>query len=209
MLGFELDENEVLQRGLYYVKSVDTNSASALAGLKPGDKITKINGKTTVGMGYEEFCHEIAIAHQQQQRNNMIHLMVMRRSSKHTGSSSYLATTTTTTAHSSVSNFSGPTVLPIKNQLAQASRQTQQPSSILSTSTSSNLYNEKTSSFVDEGYVPGSATSATSSSTTAALGGTGSATQSQGNLVSVVRVTSPINQAGKNTKKTKNLKTKH
>lgn len=190
MLGFELDENEVIQRGLYYVKSVDTNSASALAGLKPGDKITKINGKTTVGMSYEDFCTEIQIAHQQQQRNNMIHLMVMRRSSKATGSSSYLATTTAT---SSISNLSGPTVLPIKNQLA--GEQSRQQQSILSTSTNSNLYNEKTSSFVDEGYVPGSATSATSSST---MGGAAST----GNLVSVVRVTSPIS-SGKTTNKTK------
>lgn len=193
MLGFELDENEVIQRGLYYVKSVDTNSASALAGLKPGDKITKINGKTTVGMSYDDFCTEIQIAHQQQQRNNMIHLMVMRRSSKATGSSSYLATTTAT---SSISNISGPTVLPIKNQLA-AEQARHQQQSILTTSTTSNLYNEKTSSFVDEGYVPGSATSATSSST---MGGAAST----GNLVSVVRVTSPISSGKISIQKIKN-----
>ncbi|CAM6001854.1 unnamed protein product [Sphagnum balticum] len=64
------------------VKRVDPESASALAGLKEGDKITKINGKSTNGMGYEQFCEEIIIAQQQQQQNNMIHLMVMRRSNK-------------------------------------------------------------------------------------------------------------------------------
>jgi hypothetical protein len=55
-----------------------------MAGLKDGDKITKINGKPTTGMSYDEFCNEIIISQQQQQLNkhNMIHLMVMRKSNK-------------------------------------------------------------------------------------------------------------------------------
>lgn len=186
-LGFQLDENEVIQKGLYYVKYVDPNSASCLAGLKEGDKITKINGKSTQGMSYEEFCNEIVIAQQQQLKNNMIHLMVMRRSSKAHATSSYSATAT-----SSISNISGPTVLPIQNH--------NQSTSILTSSTSSNLnINEKTSSFVDEGYVPGSVTSATSSSTTTPALGNASTTNlpTSGNLVSVIRVTSPTNHTGK------------
>jgi hypothetical protein len=92
-LGFELDEYEIIEKGVYYVKYVDPSSASALAGLKQNDKITKINGKSTNGMSYDQFCQEIAIAQEQQQRNNMIHLMVLRRSAKTT-----TPTTTTTTA---------------------------------------------------------------------------------------------------------------
>ena len=129
LLGFELDEHELAQRGAYYVKSVDAASASAAAGLKQGDKITKINGKPTLGMSHDEFCHEIAIAHQYQQRNNMIHLMVMRRSAKSTGSSSYQATTTTTSSSSkptaaaaaAAGTSSTATTLPIKNNLATSS----------------------------------------------------------------------------------------
>lgn len=189
MLGFQLDEGDLLQKGFYYVKYVEPNSASALAGLKEGDKITKINGKSTQGMSYEEFLHEITIAQQQQLRNNMIHLMVMRRSAKAHGSSSYLATAT-----SSISNLSGPTVLPIKNNLYSSSSSDHH---LITNSTTSNLNaNEKTSSFIDEGYVPGSVTSATSSSTTTALGAA-SSTNIPCNLVSVVRVTSPTVTSGK------------
>ena len=139
-----------------------------MAGLKEGDKITKINGKTTLGMSYEQFCYEIVVAQQQQQKNNMIHLMVMRRSTKVNVHSS--------TTASSISNLSGPTVLPIKNNYEQKTTKT----SILSTSTSSNL--------ADEGYVPGSATSATSSATTTTANV--SSTNIPNTLVSVVKVTS-------------------
>lgn len=139
-----------------------------MAGLKEGDKITKINGKTTLGMSYEQFCYEIVVAQQQQQKNNMIHLMVMRRSTKVNVHSS--------TTASSISNLSGPTVLPIKNNFEQKTTKT----SILSTSTSSNL--------ADEGYVPGSATSATSSATTTTANV--SSTNIPNTLVSVVKVTS-------------------
>jgi hypothetical protein len=163
-LGFQLNENELRQKGIYVVKYVESNSPSALAGLKEGDKITKINGKLTAGMSYELFCHEIEIAQKQQQRNNMIHLMVMRKTAKTNGSSSYL---TTTTATSSVSNLSGPTVLPIKNNLKQ----------------------NKTTSFTDEGYVPGSASSSSCTTTAAALGNA-SSTNIPCDLVSVIRVTS-------------------
>ncbi len=127
-----------------------------MAGLKDGDKITKINGKSTIGMSYEQFCYEIVIAQQQQQKNNMIHLMVMRRSSK--------------------VNVGGATVLPIKNQMKDNSKSIHH-----STSISSNL--------LDEGYVPGSATSATSSATTTTANVSSS---NIGNtLVSVVKVTAP------------------
>lgn len=112
-------------------------------------------------MSYEQFCEEIIIAQQQQLKNNMIHLMIMRKSAKSTGTASYSATST-----SNISNLSGPTVLPIKNE----------------------LYNEKSSSFVDEGYV---ADSATSSTTNAAI------TQGLKSLVSIVRVTSPSYLNGK------------
>ena len=164
-LGFQLNENEIVDKGAYFVKYVDPNSASALAGLKEGDKITKINGKTTAGMSYEQFCYEIVVAQQQQQKNNMIHLMVMRRSAK-----------VNSTA----------TVLPIRNNLASGEKVVTS-TSILSTSTSSNL--------ADEGYVQGSATSATSSTTNAV-----SSTSIPYSLVSVVRVTSPTTTtaSGKN-----------
>ncbi|CAF0708112.1 unnamed protein product, partial [Brachionus calyciflorus] len=103
-LGFQLDETEVRTKGVYFVKSVEPNSPSAMAGLKEGDKITKINGKSTIGMDYEQFCEEILIAQQQQMKNNMIHLMVMRKSAKSSAIGSYSSITK-----------SGPTVLPIKN----------------------------------------------------------------------------------------------
>ena len=157
-LGFQLNENEIVDKGAYFVKYVDPNSASALAGLKEGDKITKINGKSTAGMSYEQFCYEIVVAQQQQQKNNMIHLMVMRRSAK--------------------VNASTATVLPIRNNLASGEKVVTS-TSILSTSTSSNL--------ADEGYVQGSATSATSSTTNAVS----SVSITPYSLVSVVRVTSP------------------
>jgi len=96
MLGFQLDENEVITKGQYYVKLVEIDSASAMAGLKQGDKITKINGKSTLNMTYDQFCAEIVYAQQQQQKNNMIHLMVMRRSSKTHGTSSYSLSGTAT-----------------------------------------------------------------------------------------------------------------
>ena len=81
-LGFTLDETEVMQKGIFMVQSVEAGSASAQAGLRQGDKITRINGKPTTGMGFAEFSHEIAVAQQQQLKNNMIHLMVMRKSAK-------------------------------------------------------------------------------------------------------------------------------
>lgn len=83
-LGFTLDEAEVAQKACYLVQCVESGSASAQAGLRPGDKITRINGKSTVGMSLVEFCHEIQMAQQQQLKNNMIHLMVMRKSVKNT-----------------------------------------------------------------------------------------------------------------------------
>lgn len=81
-LGFELDELKLEQNGIYVVKNVDSGSPSATAGLKEGDKITKINGKSTKDMSYEEFCDEIEIAQQMHKKHNMIHLMVMRKSIK-------------------------------------------------------------------------------------------------------------------------------
>jgi C-terminal processing protease CtpA/Prc len=80
-LGFQLDEGQIIENN-YYVKSVEPGSPSALAGLRPGDKITKINGKSTSGMNYDEFCNEIEIAQQKHQRHSTIHLMVMRKSIK-------------------------------------------------------------------------------------------------------------------------------
>ncbi len=125
-LGFQLDEHEMLQRGLYVVRYVEPNSPSALAGLKEGDRVTKINGKPTAGMGFEEFCREIEIAQQKQLQNNMIHLMVLRKSAKSTGTSSYSAITsatsmTTTTNSSSTATASSGTVLPIKNAFSSSS----------------------------------------------------------------------------------------
>ncbi|RNA16982.1 Na(+) H(+) exchange regulatory cofactor NHE-RF1 [Brachionus plicatilis] len=157
-LGFQLDENEIRTKGVYYVKSVEANSPSAMAGLKQGDKITKINGKSTSGMSYDQFCDEIVIAQQQQLKNNMIHLMVMRKSAKSSAIGSY----------SSISK-SGTTVLPIKNY--------------------------KSSSFVDEGYGPDSATSSTT--TTAAI-----SSSSNKNLISYVKVTSPDGKTPLNTNHT-------
>lgn len=162
-LGFQLDESEVKNKGVYYVKYVEANSPSAMAGLKDGDKITRINGKSTLGMSYDQFCDEIIIAQQQQLKNNMIHLMVMRKSAKSTGTSSFTATSS-----SNVSNMTNSTVLPITN-----------------------LYKDKSSSFVDEGYVPDSATSSTTTTTNAAVN------QALKSLVSIVRVTSPGYQTGK------------
>jgi membrane-associated protease RseP (regulator of RpoE activity) len=202
-LGFKLDETEILQKGVYIVKYVESSTPSALAGLKEGDKITKINGKLTQGMPYEQFCNEIVIAQQQQLRNNMIHLMVMRKSAKSTGTSSYSAITNGhhNSHHSALSPSRGGNNNP-NNMLnvvpIGAMTNYQHQSTILTASTSSNLnVNEKTSSYVDEGYVPGSATtvtSATSSSTTTAIGsGPGSTSN-----VSVVKVTPPPNyQSGK------------
>lgn len=137
-------------------------------------------------MGYDEFCNEIAIAQQQQLKNNMIHLMVMRRSAK-TSSTSSVSANVLSSVSGSGSGI-GPTVLPIKNNMYLHDKNKKQSSSIISTSTSSNL--------VDEGYVPGSVASATSSSHTAALDS--STSNIPYNLVSVVRVTSPTNRSGKN-----------
>lgn len=157
-LGFQLDENEIRHKGVYFVKSVEPNSPSAMAGLKQGDKITKINGKSTNGMSYEQFCDEIVIAQQQQLKNNMIHLMVMRKSAKSSAIGSYSSITK-----------SGTTVLPIKN-----------------------YSKDKSSSFVDEGYGPDSATSSTT--TTAAI-----SSSSNKNLISYVKVTSPNGKTRVNT----------
>jgi hypothetical protein len=196
-LGFQLDENEVLAKGYYFVKYVDPNSASAQAGLKEGDKITKINGKSTGGMSYDEFCNEIAIAQQQQLKNNMIHLMVMRRSAK-TPSSSTSSANALSSMSGIGSGVAGPTVLPIKNNLYSTDKRHKPSSSILTSSTSSNL--------IDEGYVPGSIASATSSShTTATNLGDQSTSNMPYNLVSVVRVTSPNNRSGKKTIQTSNF----
>jgi hypothetical protein len=115
-LGFQLDENELTRNNSYYVKYVEGGSASSMAGLKDGDKITKINGKSTSGMSYDEFCNEILIAQQQQQQNkhNMIHLMVMRKSNKSTSQqqqgSSINATTANTTMNTSTITTHKPTV---------------------------------------------------------------------------------------------------
>ena len=209
MLGFQLDESEVITKGQYYVKYVEGSSASALAGLKEGDKITKINGKSTNGMTYDQFCQEIAIAQQQQQRNNMIHLMVMRRSSKAHGTSSYSlggingssgaghqasASSATGDPASSASNNNNANattgsagsarVLPIKANFYTSTTNTPAASS---------------TNLIDEGYVPGSVTSATSSSsfTPASLGATSSTTYiplaatSSNTGISIIRVTSP------------------
>ncbi len=83
-----------------------------------------------------------------------------------------------TDASVSSGNLVAATVLPIKNQMNSKS--------IQSTSTSSNL--------LDEGYVPGSATSATSSATTTTANV--SSTHIANTLVSVVKVTAP-STAGK------------
>lgn len=146
-------------------------------------------------MGYDEFCNEIAIAQQQQLKNNMIHLMVMRRSAKHGQHAATTGSSSSVSAHalSSISgtgstSIGGPTVLPIKNNLYQADKSKSQKPYILTSSTSSNL--------VDEGYVPESSASATSSSHTAALGDS-STSNIPYNLVSVVRVTSPTSRPGK------------
>jgi C-terminal processing protease CtpA/Prc len=143
-LGFQLDEQEMLQRGLYVVRFVELNSPSALAGLKEGDRVTKINGKPTPGMGFEEFCREIEIAQQKQLQNNMIHLMVLRKSAKSTGTSSYSAITsatsmsaTTATNSSSAASASTGTVLPIKN--AFSSSRTTTTTTTSSNNTSNNI----------------------------------------------------------------------
>ncbi len=88
-LGFELDEQQVVENNNYYVLSVEPASPSAAAGLRPGDKITKLNGKSTSGMNYEEFCNEIEIAQKKHQRHSTIHLMVMRKSIKTGGSAAH------------------------------------------------------------------------------------------------------------------------
>ena len=191
-LGFLLDEKAIITNGLYVVKYVDPNSASSLAGLKTGDRITKINGKLTNDMSYEQFCEEIIIAQQQQQHNNMIHLMVMRKSAKSTASS-YAGTgsSSSATAVSSSSNFihsrnpnrndySSPTspssaIQVCSNGVAGGGGAGVGggSSSILTTSTSSNLnMNEKTnsSSFVDEGFVQGSASLSSNNGTATASG---------------------------------------
>ncbi len=174
-MGFQLDENEVISKGYYFVKYVDPNSASAQAGLKEGDKITKINGKSTGGMSYDEFCNEIAIAQQQQLKNNMIHLMVMRRSAKSASTGSSSNVLSSIASGSNLSSSGGPTVLPIKNNL--------QPTKHTSSNTSSNL--------VDEGYVPDSLASTMSDHSNS------NTNNLPYNLVSVVRVTSPSNRSGK------------
>lgn len=203
-LGFKLDENEILQKGVYIVKYVEPNTPSAMAGLKEGDKITKINGKLTNGMPYDQFCNEIVIAQQQQMRNNMIHLMVMRKSAKSTGTSSYSAITSSGAGGVSSTSLSPSRTHTSNNVVSTGTKygashsvdKNIHQSTLLTSSTTSNLnVNEKTSSFVDEGYVPGSATSATSSSTTTAIG---SGPGSSSNLVSVVKITSPTyQQSGK------------
>ena len=107
-LGFQLDENELVRSNSYYVKYVESGSASSMAGLKDGDKITKINGKSTNGMSYDEFCNEIIISQQQQQQNkqNMIHLMVMRKSNKSQQQQGSTINATTSTNNISASNIS-------------------------------------------------------------------------------------------------------
>lgn len=172
-LGFQLNESDIVEKGTYFVKYVEPGSASAMAGLKDGDKITKINGKSTAGMGYEQFCYEIVVAQQQQQKNNMIHLMVMRRSTKVNAHSVSSAAVTAASSVSNLSGSGGPTVLPIKNNYEPKSKQ-----SMLSTTSTSSQLN-------DEGYVPDSMNSATSSAIT------NTANVSTNNLVSVVKVTSP------------------
>lgn len=175
-LGFKLDEQALATKHVYIVKYVEPDTPSALAGLKEGDKITKINGKPTQSMPFDEFQREIFIAQQKQIEHNMIHLMVMRKSAKSTGTASYSATSS-----SSMNNLVSP---------IQSSSKYQQMAS-----SSSNLHShEKSSSFVDEGYVPGTTTSATSSTATAIGGNVGSL--STNNLVSVVKITSPTSQYG-------------
>ena len=111
-LGFQLDENELIRNNCYYVKYVEGGSASSMAGLKDGDKITKINGKSTSGMSYDEFCNEILIAQQQQQQNkhNMIHLMVMRKSNKSALQQGSSITATAAANTSNITTSTKPTV---------------------------------------------------------------------------------------------------
>lgn len=154
-LGFRLDEHALATKNAYVVKWVEPGTPSAMAGLKEGDKITKINGRSTQSMPYDEFCREIMIAQQQQMRNNMIHLMVMRKSAKSTGTATYTATTTTPSTSSSMMTSPPPPQPPRFHAPLP----------------------DKTS-YVDEGYVPGSGTSSTSSA--------------NNNLISVVK----INQYG-------------
>lgn len=94
-LGFELDEKRINESCNFIVKRVEAGSPSAVAGLKEGDKITKINGKSTTGMSFEDFLNEVAIAQQIHERHNMIHLMVMRRTQKASQSAAATASATT------------------------------------------------------------------------------------------------------------------
>jgi hypothetical protein len=161
-----LDEQALANKNVFIVKYVEPGTPSAMAGLKEGDKITKINGRSTQSMPYDEFCREIVIAQQQQMRNNMIHLMVMRKSAKATGTGTYSATTTSNSSSSMLS----PPVLSTSKYHA----------------TTTTTTHEKSSSF-DEGYIPGSATSSSSTN----FGGVTSATSPYGtgsNLISVVKV---------------------
>lgn len=179
-LGFKLDEQAFASKHIYVVKFVETGTPSAMAGLKEGDKITKINGRSTVGMPYDEFHREILIAQQQQMRNNMIHLMVMRKSAKSTGTGLYSAATSAahTSSSSSSMMMSPPIVSSSKYQQHQSSGGYQSGGNVVTTT-----------SYVDEGYGPGSATSSTAT-------GIGPSTSSSGgNLISVVK----INQYGKHT----------
>jgi hypothetical protein len=196
-LGFQLDENEMLNKGVYVVRYVEPGSPSSMAGLKEGDRVTKINGKLTQGMDYEEFCREIEIAQQKQLQNNMIHLMVLRKSSKSTGTSSYSAVTTSQTSVNNNNNING-TVLPINNAYSNI---------IKSSTTSSNQNNKNSnnthsgSNLADEGYVPGTSSASSSQTNNNINSSSSTSSSSTNNLVSIVKVTSPNGKTRKNEKK--------
>lgn len=138
-LGFELDEKKINESSSFFVKRVEAGSPSAVAGLKEGDKITKINGKSTTAMSFEDFLHEVAIAQQIHERHNMIHLMVMRRTHKDK-SSSQVATTTYETTSSSVHQAQQSTTSLVSSSTSSTfQKETKASQELSDASTSSNV----------------------------------------------------------------------
>jgi C-terminal processing protease CtpA/Prc len=125
-LGFELDELKLEQNGIYVVKNVDNGSPSATAGLKEGDKITKINGKSTKDMSYDEFCDEIEVAQQMHKKHNMIHLMVMRKSQKTRENNLISSTSDTTLSTKPTTTLSSSSSLISDNNLVSVVKVTSQ-----------------------------------------------------------------------------------
>jgi C-terminal processing protease CtpA/Prc len=140
-LGFELDEKKINEASNFFVRRVEAGSPSAVAGLKEGDKITKINGKSTSGMSFEDFLGEVAIAQQIHERHNMIHLMVMRRTQKDKSSTSQPASATIeVTSSSSVQQAQQSSSSFVSSSTSSALPKDAKPSQECSeTSTSSNV----------------------------------------------------------------------